>query len=161
MAGCMFTDGRVVLTGFQPKISKLSGFGGSAHLHEAPFETAIRETLEELLGVKNVPYELIAKMPTSLRHIAYPAYTCFLYGFDDLETILRRSRRYYLTSPYYSDFPVTIGDLILKRDPAAKGEVTRLFLLPTDTDVLLCKSFQKDLKAISDICLDNNDDEQV
>ena len=153
MAGCMFTDGRIVLAGFQPKMGKISGFGGGAKPYETPFETAIRETLEELLGVSEVPHELIAKMPEGGRHISYPAYTCFLYSFDDLETILRRSRRYYVMSPYYSDFPVTIGDLILKRDPAAEGEVTRLFLLPTDTDFLLCKSFQKDLKAISDICL--------
>ena len=150
MAGCMFTDGRVVLTGFQPKISKISGFGGSAHLHETPFETAIRETLEELLGVKDVPYELIAKMPTCARHIAYPSYTCFLYGFDDLDTILRRARRYYETSEYYNEFPTSVGDLILLRQFVEGMEVTDLFLMPVDTNVTLSKSFQKDLSAVAD-----------
>jgi 8-oxo-dGTP pyrophosphatase MutT (NUDIX family) len=149
----MFTNGHIVLAGFQPKIGKVSGFGGKSKPYETPFETAIRETLEELLGVAGVPHELVAKMPEGERHIAYPSYTCYLYSFDDLETILRRARRYYVTSPYYSDFPVTIGDLILKRDPTSEAEVTQLCLIPTDTDLHLCRSFQKDLKAISDICL--------
>jgi hypothetical protein len=157
MAGCLFTNGSVVLCGFQPKLGKISGFGGASKPFETPFETAIRETLEELLGVSEVPHELIAKMPHCDRHIAYPAYTCFLYSFDDLETILRRARRYYVTSEYYAEFPSTIGELILRRHISEGMEVTDLFLSPTDTGSTMCKSFQKDLNTISDICLNNMD----
>jgi 8-oxo-dGTP pyrophosphatase MutT (NUDIX family) len=157
-AGCMFTNGRVVLAGFQPKISKISGFGGASKAYETPFETAIRETLEELLGVTEVPHEVIAKMPECIRHIAYPAYTCFLYSFDDLETILRRARRYYLTSEYYVDFPTTVGDLVLRRHISEGMEVTDLFLTPLNTNTVLCKSFQKDLATVSEICLNNTED---
>jgi 8-oxo-dGTP pyrophosphatase MutT (NUDIX family) len=156
-AGCMFTNGRLVLAGFQPKISKISGFGGTSKHYETPFETAIRETLEELLGVTDVPHEIIAKMPECSRHIAYPAYTCFLYSFDDLETILRRARRYYLTSEYYADFPTTVGDLVLRRHISEGMEVTDLFLTPMNTNIVTCKSFQKDLATVSDICLNNTD----
>lgn len=156
-AGCMFTNGRVVLGGFQPKISKISGFGGVSKPYETPFETAIRETLEEILGVSEVPHELIARMPQCDRHIAYPAYTCFLYSFDDLETILRRARRYYVTSDYYAEFPATIGELILRRNKSEGMEVTDLFLSPTDTTIAMSKSFQKDLNTIAGICLNNTD----
>jgi len=156
-AGCMFTNGRLVLSGFQPKISKISGFGGTSKHYETPFETAIRETLEELLGVTDVPHEIIAKMPECSRHIAYPAYTCFLYSFDDLETILRRARRYYLTSEYYVDFPTTVGDLVLRRQVSEGMEVTDLFLTPMNTNIVTCKSFQKDLVTVSEICLNNTD----
>ena len=149
-AGCMFTDGRAVLTGFQPKFSKISGFGGMSKPYESPFETAVRETLEELLGVSEVPYELIAKFPECKRHIAYPAYTCFIYNFDDLETILRRARRYYLTSEYYSEFPTDIGSLILNRQFVEGMEVTDLFLMPVNTNVPISRSFQKDLNAVED-----------
>jgi len=148
-AGCMFTNGIVVLAGFQPKIGKISGFGGVGKEPETPHETAIRETLEELLGVSSVPYELIAKMPECNRHIAYPSYTCFLYSFDDLDTILRRARRYYVTSPYYSEFPTNVSELILNRDYHDGMEVTDLFMMPTNTEVEISKSFQKDLKAVA------------
>ena len=150
MAGCMFTDGHIVLAGFQPKISKMSGFGGKSLENETPFETAIRETLEELLGVRNVPYELIAKMPPCERHIAYPAYTCFVYNFDDLETILRRARRYYITSDYYSKFPTEVGELILQRQSVEGMEVEELFLIPASTRIAVSRSFQKDISAVED-----------
>ena len=149
-AGCMFTNGQVVLAGFQPKIGKISGFGGAKINDEMPYETAIRETLEELFGFENIPYELIAKMPIVDRHIAYPSYTCFLYNFDDLDTILRRARRYFLTSPYYVDFPTNISELILNRQYSDDTmEVTQLFLIPTDSNIVVSRAFQKDLDAVS------------
>jgi hypothetical protein len=151
-AGCMFTDGRIVLAGFHPKLGKISGFGGMKIDDETPHQTAMRETLEELFGFKDIPHDIIARMPVVDRHIAYPSYTCFLYSFDDLDTILRRAKRYFdSSSPYYPEFPTNLSELILKRTYENETmEVTELFLISTNTDVRMSRSFQKDLNAVSE-----------
>ena len=51
----MFTDGIRVLAGRQNKSGKIGGFGGKSHGGESRTETALRETIEELFGILDVP----------------------------------------------------------------------------------------------------------
>ena len=55
-AGCVFTDGKLVLAGYQPfkEIPCISGLGGTKKDGESVFETAMRETIEELFEITNI-----------------------------------------------------------------------------------------------------------
>ncbi len=135
-AGCLFTDSRHVLAGFQPNKPKkiISGFGGKAEGNEITFQTAWRETLEELF---EIPQEkillLIQEIPI---YISYSKsytngnYTVFVYSFDDLLTLLQLCKTKHIVSPIYNTFPTELFELILFRQPKNVSEVQQLTLLP-------------------------------
>jgi len=142
----MFTDGIRVLAGYQTKLEKIGGFGGKSHPGESRIETALRETIEELFGVVDVPVDLLAKLPRSDNYIEYPEYTCFVYNFDDLQTFIRRTGRY-VNTPFYSTFPETVWDLIQKRVFPIDAEVGELFLIPAgEQHQVVSRAFQRDLR---------------
>ena len=140
----MFTDGIRVLAGRQTKTGKIGGFGGKSHGGESRTETALRETIEELFGVLDVPAELVKKLPISQSTIEYPEYTCFVYNFDDLQTFTRRAGRYINSSPLYAVFPTTVWDLLQNRMVSDSAEVGELYLLPTE-NYTMSRSFERDL----------------
>lgn len=142
-AGCMFTDGIRVLAGYQTKLGKIGGFGGKAHDGESRNETALRETIEELFGITDVPADLIAKLPRSSNYIEYAEYTCFVYNFDDLQTFIRRAKRY-INSPLYAIFPESVWDLIQHRMLSSSAEVGELYLMPTEK-YGMSRAFERDL----------------
>jgi len=141
----MFTDGIRVLGGLQIKTGKIGGFGGKCLPGESRSETALRETIEELFGVVHVPSELIAKLPASQNFIEYPEYTCFVYNFDDLQTFIRRAGRYIQSSPMYAVFPLTVWELLQNRIFPESAEVGELYLIPTDGESKISRSFERDL----------------
>ena len=143
----MFTDGIRVLAGYQSKTRKIGGFGGKSHPSESRTETALRETIEELFGVLDVPAELIARLPISRNTIEYAEYTCFVYNFDDLQTFIRRAGRYINSSPLYAVFPTTVWELLQNRMFSDSAEVGELYLLPTDA-YTMSRSFERDLLEI-------------
>jgi hypothetical protein len=143
-AGCMFTDGIRVLAGYQTKTRKIGGFGGKSHPCESRTETALRETIEELFGILDVPADLIAKLPISQSTVEYPEYTCFVYNFDDLQTFIRRAGRYINSTPLYSVFPTTVWELIQNRMFSDSVEVGELYLMPAD-QYTMSRSFERDL----------------
>jgi len=140
----MFTDGVRVLAGYQTKTGKIGGFGGKSHPAESRTETALRETIEELFGIMDVPAELIAKLPISQSTIEYPEYTCFIYNFDDLQTFIRRAGRYINSSPVYAVFPTTVWELVQNRIFSDSAEVGELYLIPTER-YPMSRSFERDL----------------
>ena len=140
----MFTDGTRVLAGYQTKTRKIGGFGGKTEGSENRIQTALRETIEELFGVVDVPAELISKLPISENYIEYPEYTCFFYNFEDLQTFIRRASRYIKSSQLYAVFPTTVWELIQNRNYTDSAEVGELYLLPTD-NFTMSRSLQRDL----------------
>ena len=143
-AGCMFTDGIRVLAGHQTKTGKIGGFGGKTEGSENRIQTALRETIEELFGVEDVPAELISKLPISQNYIEYPEYTCFVYNFEDLQTFIRRAGRYITSSPMYQVFPTTVWELIQNRMLFDSSEVGELYLIPAGK-FTMSRSFERDL----------------
>lgn len=141
----MFTDGIRVLAGYQTKSGKIGGFGGKSHPGESRAETALRETIEELFGILDVPAELIKKLPISQSTIEYPEYTCFVYNFDDLQTFIRRAGRYINSSPLYAVFPTTVWELLQNRIFSDSAEVGELYLIPTECEYTMSRSFERDL----------------
>jgi hypothetical protein len=140
----MFTDGIRVLAGIQTKSGKIGGFGGKSNPAESRTETALRETIEELFGILDVPAELIKKMPISQNTIEYPEYTCFVYNFEDLQTFIRRAGRYINSSPLYTVFPTTVWELVQNRIFSESVEVGELYLMPTEK-YTMSRSFERDL----------------
>lgn len=139
----MFTDGIRVLAGYQNKSGKIGGFGGKSLAGESRIETALRETIEELFGVTDVPAELISRLPISQNIIEYPEYTCFVYNFEDLQTFIRRAGRY-INSPMYAVFPKTAWELVQNRILLDSAEVGELYLMPTE-HYTMSRSFERDL----------------
>ena len=136
----MFTNDRVVLGAYQSKRGaiSISGLGGNRNGDETFMETALRETIEELLDVNDVPKRLLKALEKSLKPKSirgkdvegWGLYVLVIYTFEDLEMILKCVAP--LGSPLYAKFPRTISALLLDRNPARSPhtEITYLTLLP-------------------------------
>ena len=134
-AGCIFTNGRHILAGFQDKHQNpsMNGFGGKRMDNEQPIDTALRETIEELYGYDTVPTQLIDKIKWHI-HIPKPLdrgdYKAFVYSFEDLRTIQWHVKYHMHASAVYIKMPFTLEELILNRLPSPTSEVKQLALLP-------------------------------
>jgi len=123
-AGVVFTDGRHILAGYQPKKKKpfLSGIGGGRDEGETFTMTAIREMIEELYEVSAIPkktydpiYKEIVQRVIPNKIVQSGKYIMLVYTFKDLEKILKIAKRHGLTSPLYDTMPTTLMDLIFTR----------------------------------------------
>jgi len=151
-AGCLFTDTRHVLAGFQPKKNKkmkmISGFGGKQIPGETIHETAWRETLEELFDFSP---EIIKSILPDVLKIPYfktftnGNYTVFVFTFDTLLSICKMFEERNLQSPFYSSFPTELFELILYRHPTQEAEVQEITLLPFAMCQTIDPYFLKDL----------------
>jgi len=141
-AGCMFTNGRTVLGAYQSKRGTItiSGLGGNRNKCETFMETALRETVEELLDVKDVPLTLLRTLEASMKPKSirgkyvdgWGIYVVVIYTFEDLLKMLKCADNAVIQSPLYRTFPRTISSLLLDRNPAASPhtEITHLSILP-------------------------------
>ncbi len=151
-AGCLFTDGIMVLAGYQPKkgIKLISGFGGSRKVGENYFETAMREVLEELLEIK--PNEQLLSALNSefqpSRVMINGTYIVLQYSLNDIGTLLDIVARFYSHSPIYSDMPVTLIEVIFKRKYMRGMEVPNIILLPLVNDFIIDSNFRKDIELV-------------
>jgi hypothetical protein len=151
-AGCIFTDGTLVLAGYQPKksIKLISGFGGSRKVGEGYFDTAMREVLEELLEIKpteQLLHALNLEFQPS-RVMINGNYILLQYSLDDLNTLLYIVARFYSNSPIYSDMPMNLVDLVLKRKYLKGMEVLNVLVLPLVNDCIIDRNFRKDIDLI-------------
>ena len=151
-AGCLFTDGTVVLAGYQPKkgIKLISGFGGSRKVGENYFETAMREVLEELLEIK--PNEQLLNALNSefqpSRVMINGTYIVLQYSLNDIGTLLDIVARFYSHSPIYSDMPMTLIEVVFKRKHLRGMEVPNIILLPLVNDFIIDSNFRKDIELV-------------
>jgi 8-oxo-dGTP pyrophosphatase MutT (NUDIX family) len=149
-AGCLFTNGVHTLAGYQSRKSEptISGFGGKREPEETdPFQTALRETLEELFGIHK---EVIAAINLPLkpkRIIQNGSYHVYVFSFADLELMLYRLQEAGVTSPYYLYLPNTVADLIFHRRVDSDAEIGSLCLLPAESRNI-SKEFLEDMKRV-------------
>ena len=135
-AGTVFTNGRVVLGGYQGYggDNYISGVGGKREGDETFWETAIRETIEELLHVRAVPKDVILQfyytcVPQNIGK--NEGYILLQHSFEDLEILLSLVKAAGIISPIYQNFPMTVMELVLnRRIGTMKPELTHLVLLP-------------------------------
>ena len=132
-AGSVFTDGKLILAGYQPLKNKpfISGIGGKKEEGETYKVTALRETVEELFEFDTVPGKLIEDLMkvTPEKVIQNGTYIMMVYNFDDLATMLKIISKYKLKSKLYDAAPLTLMDLLFKRK-IDLVEISHLALLP-------------------------------
>lgn len=148
-AGCIFTDGKQVIAGYQPKDSYISGFGGSRMNGEDYHQTAIRETVEELFNA--VPStELIVRLQSIpyAKRIMNDSYVALVYSFVDLIKFMEICKDYLVNSSLYQKFPETILELILNRNIIESSEVQQLYILPLNHELHIDKNFLSDLSQL-------------
>lgn len=98
-------------------------------------ETALRETVEELLGVAHVPSKVVAKLEKKLQpfHVFMNnGYVVCCFSFEDLKKLLKIVRSFGISGQLYKTVPSTVEQLVLERKQAVVGthEVQALALLP-------------------------------
>jgi 8-oxo-dGTP pyrophosphatase MutT (NUDIX family) len=133
-AGIVFTDGRTILGGYEPHKGCISGFGGKHENTEDPASTAIRETIEELYGIRGVKQSMIDDIKKLLRfdlsHLsAKAAYIFYVVDYDDLDKLLRYMSTQDIRSAHYPILPKNLTDL-LNRRRIPGSEVESLELIP-------------------------------
>lgn len=164
-AGCVFTNGKLILAGYQARkrIPMITGLGGKREGNEDPIYTAWRETLEELFEVEKISTNSIEycleKQPDKI--LESKGYIQYVFSFQVLEDILEKCREESLVSRLYETFPLTLQELLLNRKSETKeAEISQLCLLPMEGQTI-AKHFMKDIKMIrgEDICLITSDDD--
>ena len=133
MAGIFFTDGKIFLCGYSQHKHKITGIGGKKQNNELPYETALRETLEEIFEFDNIPFELLNELNASLTFnniIGSKKYTNFIMSLHDLELILNIVNKYHLKSRVYKTLPKNLGELIYQREYVNNIEISKLYFFP-------------------------------
>jgi len=150
-AGCLFTDKKLVLAGYQFRHGKgvLDGIGGTREEGETAIETAFRETLEELFEISpsTVLVTEMRKRFKSRSKFQTGQYICFVYNFKTLEKMMVFLKAHGLCSPLYKVFPVTITELLFNRR-IRPTELTHLSLIPFVDELSLEEHFLKDFSRV-------------
>jgi hypothetical protein len=153
-AGILFVseDGRSVLSGYHPKLNRLSGFGGKCHEDEEPLETAVREIVEEIFGLFDISQECSLELSSCIRNIPKNNADYILYiesetRLFEMAYILQKNN---YVSPYYLEFPKNSFELNNFRQQKEDMEITRIdyFFIRDlqDKRGLLTKEFYSDLQ---------------
>jgi hypothetical protein len=156
-AGCLFTDGKHVLAGYQPNKpnakAKISGFGGARLPGETYLQTAIREMLEELFGIIPKAYDItfVEQSISPKRVYLSGSYVVIQLSFADLDFIICGLRNNYSSSALYRGWPETMNDLVFKRIHKTGSEVTQLCILPLENGLEIAKEFVDDLNKFKDV----------
>jgi hypothetical protein len=96
MAGILFANGNTFLAGYKSYKGHITGIGGKAHGDETLIQTAIRETLEELLGITEISaffIKLFERTLVPFKKIENSGYTHFMCDFDELSAFLAKIGR--------------------------------------------------------------------
>jgi hypothetical protein len=149
MAGIMFTDGKHVLAGYNQHTMKISGIGGKAKRNETAIHTAIRETVEELFELEEIPQELSEMLYNNLLFdnlFTRGDYTTFIMDFKyDLQIFFDTISKFILRSRVYSTIPKTLEELLMTRIVAPEAELSHLMLLPCVYNIDLSTCFLNDI----------------
>ena len=149
MAGIIFTNEKLFLAGYKSFKGYITGIGGKQKGDESLFSTAIRETIEELLGIENIQPSELTLFESGMkpyRIVENKGYTQYYLTFIDLTLFLKYTNIIRKKTPYYDSFPVSIEDLLLERKNTLDCEISHLALLP----------FVKNLKLASHLTDDIN-----
>jgi hypothetical protein len=153
-AGCIFTNKTHILAGYQPnkKTPYISGFGGKRIGDEDFRITAMRETLEELFDMKDIPIDLINHINDQIvpiKVIINGTHINLVMSFHHIIDILRYLRDYGINTCMYSNrFPYTISELIFERKANKTSEIKHLCILPVDTILPVDPLFVEDLNLL-------------
>ena len=150
-AGTLFTNKKVILAGYQPKLESISGIGGMKEEGEKYKQTAIRETIEELFHVKKVPKKLVKEIIKTVeieKVVKNGTYKMLIYNFRSLKKILKIIKAHGIESPLYKKIPTSLSKLLLKRKTISKSEIKQLVVLPLEKDIIVNKYLINDIALV-------------
>lgn len=137
---------------------RVCGFGGKANPGEKWYETAFRETIEELFHVSRIPSALF----NDLLHICpqtviyyeddFP-YATIVYSFEQLPVFMKVCRKHLHQSPLYPIFPTTLQTLLETRLPARDTEIMQCILWPRSVrnrHFRISKEFMTDIRRLEE-----------
>jgi 8-oxo-dGTP pyrophosphatase MutT (NUDIX family) len=132
-AGLIITNGTLLLCGYEPHKRKpaIYGIGGKRESTDTTYrETAFREAMEELLGLRIIPPRILRTLMNRRPHYIenYQGYIMLCYSFEDLEWFLGRLRG--LRTPFYDRMPRSLAELLLNRRVEISTEMTHLCMVP-------------------------------
>jgi hypothetical protein len=135
-AGCLFYKDRHVLVGLHASRRghvRICGFGGKREGEEPWWQTAFRETVEELLEPENISFNLYHALASNMvPHVLYDAeaqYVSLVFSMEDLKTFLAICAEYVKT-PLYATFPRSAEDLVFHRIPKRDAEISHIVFWP-------------------------------
>ena len=135
MAGILFTNRTMVLSGYKSQKQCITGIGGKMHKGELACQTAVRETIEELFEFETIPDELLKTLVDVLvfdNVMAYRGYTTFVMDFFELDKIFREVSKFEVKSKCYDIIPKNLTELIMSRNPTKEIELSHLALIPAE-----------------------------
>ena len=159
-AGVLITNGSYVLSGLQQfdKNIGISGIGGSKQDDETYIQTALREMIEELFDIVEVPKQIITVLEKRFKpsHIfQVQSYISVVYTFTQLESMLKLFVKHGIKSRLYQDAPLKLYELVLYRFPCKQCEIHTLQFLPLypawPYDKLVQKDFIQDINMLKSI----------
>ena len=150
-AGVFFTNDTLFLGGYQTidEDTFISGIGGTKEDGETYMDTALREMIEEIFDVVDVPKDLLVTLKRRFPpRIVFQQYTYIIatYSFKDLEKMLKAISKFGLKSRLYDTIPTTLYELVLFRYPTKDSEITQFLLLPLNLTKQFTKIVHKELK---------------
>jgi hypothetical protein len=152
MAGILFTDKNMVIAGYNSSVGQIVGIGGKSKENELPYQTAVRETIEELFEFEYLDESVLRTLTDALNFdmcIASPDYTTFIMSFQDLEFIMHFLSFHILKSRVYPFMPRTINELLFLRVDSDNAELSRLVLLPCTSNIAFNNYFLSDLETFN------------
>jgi 8-oxo-dGTP pyrophosphatase MutT (NUDIX family) len=151
MAGILFTNKTLVLAGFDNKTRLITGIGGKKKDGELPYQTAVRETLEELfdIDVERSLLDTLCGMLVFDTCIGSPNYTTFVMSFKDLQLILEVIYDYNVKSPIYYRIPNNLEELLVLRRSTENSELSALCLIPCDSYLRLDPCLLGDIRTFN------------
>lgn len=129
-AGCLFHDKISFLAGFQRKQQRWTSFGGKKYPHEKAFETAMRETIEELFEIRITQQtlaKLICRIPLSLP-TQDGTYIYYKYNYKVIFEIIDVLKEDNYSSSLYESWPRTLIELIQTRKFCEACELQKIQL---------------------------------
>lgn len=143
-AGILFEDSGDeairYLSGWNPSLNAWSGFGGKRRDSETAWQTALREVIEELFGLrvkKDVLHSLYEKI-TPMEFFQNGTYVCFVCPLRIVFEIASHLEGFGYKSPFYIKFPITLYELLESRnyESVERVEITDLTLVSPKTERL-------------------------
>jgi hypothetical protein len=154
-AGIIFTSNDTILVGFK-NINEnwlVSGFGGKKEDGELYYQTAIRETMEELYEVpitKEI-IEYIANTLTIIKAVDNEGYILMICDISQLKVFMLAGINFQLDTPIYDTLPYSTLSLIGNRKNRQFIEYKFIGFLPISMIVSNITPLNIDPNLISDI----------
>jgi hypothetical protein len=144
------------LAGYQPKRGGITGIGGKKEAGDgSAYHTAIREMLEELLGIHDARWHQYVLRILQERYkpcctMTSAGYTTYVLTFKDMLAIMYDVKHEFskynciFSTIYTRNLPETLEDVLFNRKPSPSDEVKELAILPLRCPIVVLDELNED-----------------